>query len=181
MTIQEVGIQLIGWGGTFFILSSMNLENRVKRQFLMGVGAGLLAVMTLMPYHPVFFPIQLAASLVAFINMRDGNVWLKNAIIFTGAIVGSVCAMMQSLSVDTWFGIVGLIGIALGYASKPDEEGGHQFLFMGIGGLGMIVYSFFGSIAGIWQAVPFLLLNIPFTYMGFSKSRLFRKSPTASV
>jgi hypothetical protein len=168
MTKIEIMMQALGWLGMGLILFGMRQKGRENRQILMGTGAGFLAIMAAWPeFQPVFFVLQAALALVGFINIKPNRQLITLPIVFLSAVVGSFFAIKSSFGPDTWLAVAGLVGIALGYTDSPEREGGNQSLWFGIGGAGMVGYSTFGILAGVWQAWPFLILNIPFCVLGF--------------
>lgn len=168
MNSTEIAMQGVGWLGMLMILYGMRQNKRAKRQALMASGAAFLAFMAGYPeLKPVFFFLQAAVCLVGFINVKEGTTRYTLPLIFVGALVSGTFAIKSGLGPDTWLAILGLTGIALGYAGTPEREGGNQSLCFGLGGTGMVGYSLFGVLAGVWQAWPFLILNIPFGVMGF--------------
>ena len=176
MDTIEIIMQGVGWLGMALILFGMRQKKREKRQTIMASGAALLAIMAFYPeLQPVFFYLQLAVATVGFINIKPKREKITLPLIFIGAAISSYSAIQASMGIDTWLAIAGLLGIAFGYAGTPEREGGNQSLWFGIGGIGMVGYSTFGVLAGIWQAWPFLILNIPFGYMGIRDTIKERK------
>ncbi|MDH5597116.1 MAG: hypothetical protein OEY44_03355 [Candidatus Peregrinibacteria bacterium] len=171
-----IAMQGVGWLGMLLILYGVNQKSRLRRQAIMATGATLLAIMAGYPeIKPVFFYLQCAVGTVGYINIRPHTERFTLPVIFLGAALSAFHAFQQSLGLDTWLAIAGLIGIALGYAGTPESDGGRQNLWFGIGGTGMVGYSVFGVLAGVWQAWPFLILNIPFGYWGFRNHYILRK------
>jgi hypothetical protein len=176
MSPIEMTMQGVGWVGMVLILIGMRRKNRTQRQVLIASGAALLAAMAFYPQlQPVFFWLQSAVALVGFINIKPHREKLTLPLIFLGAIISSYSAIQASVGPDTWLAVLGLVGIALGYSGTPEREGGNQSLWFGLGGTGMVGYSTFGVLAGVWQAWPFLILNIPFAYWGFRDTIRERK------
>lgn len=176
MDTLEITMQAVGWVGMVLILVGYHQRTRLWKQVIMSSGAALLGIMSAYPQvHPVFLPLQAAIASVGFLNIRPGREHLKMLTIVAGAAVGCYGALRITQGIETWFAFVGLIGIALGYGAKPKN----QPLWLGIGAVGMVLYSLFGVLDGVWQAWPFLVLNIPFAYWGLRDAYKARQHNTA--
>jgi hypothetical protein len=174
---MEIFIQLLGYMGLILILWGVKVQNRVGRQLRLGIGAALLGISAFFPEPQwIFVACQAGTATVGLINIREGYETLKKIIIFAAAATGIYLGIVQSAQWPTYIGIVGLIGIAIGYSSLPEKDGGHQNLAFFIGGSCMVAYSAVGVYQGVWQALPFFILNIPFAVWGFEDWRKQRKT-----
>lgn len=153
----------LGYIGLVLILKGLRVQKHVPRQLHFGIGAGLLGISAAFPPQWIFVCCQIAASGVALLNITDRFEWMKKLLIIAAIVGGTYLGILQSADWPTYVGIGGLVGIAVGYGSRQEKEGGHQNFSLGFGGVLMVIYSAIGVYQGVWQALPFLILNLPFS------------------
>ncbi len=181
MTTLEIAMMCLGWLGMVLILVGMHQKKRFHRQLLLSIGASMLTIMVAVPsVHKVFFCLQLAVTAVGFINFQEGRQKITLPLIIIGALASSFFAFHESAGLDTWLAIIGLTGVAAGYASQSEREGGNQSLWFAIGGFGLVGYSLFGVFADVWQAWPYLVLNSFFGFFGLRDTIKERRRRTTA-
>ncbi len=182
MTLEEQVMFAIGMVGMVVVLIGMTIDyesQRVKRQNILSAGSFLLVLMSAYPkLHIAFFVLESIAGVVGLLNRKNGEEKVIKAVLIVGSIAGVTLTLGQGFALANWFATFGLIGIAIGYGSPAETDGGHQYKALTIGAIFMIMYSAIEIDAGIQQAIPFLILNIISACITGRDYAIFKWRPT---
>ena len=161
--MKESIISVIGYLGLLTILYGLIVREDRDRKILFPVGATLMIASAVFPkVNGVFLISQVTAGLAGWMTLLEMGQKTKITAVAIGTGVGIVLVLYLQASMSTLIGVFGLTMIAVGFATDPANVK-KQNGAMAIGGAFMVVYSGCGLAMGNMQALPWLLLNVPFT------------------
>lgn len=155
---------LSGYLGMILIIIGVLSKKWRNRFFVLGPFI-LLIYAWLFLHDPILVGLQLVVTTSGALNLLDIKKRAAFIIIVLSVIVFGILLITGQISgLWSWFGALGLWGIALGFTQLPHKRG---FTFMALGGFLIMIYAF------AFQVWVFFILNI--FYVGVNIIELKKK------